>query len=149
MEVLHRKDLVEVLLERARTDAPLLGICLGMELLADSSEEFGQTPGLGLIPGQIRPLKDLRWHIGWNSIESTGVDALFQKSDGEFFYFNHSFAYEGPAEFVAAVSRAGGPMVAAVRRQRVVGVQFHPEKSQQAGRRLLSGLIDGLCGQET
>ena len=144
MAALHAYDLVEYLREQSRKRRPILGICLGMQLLADCSSELEQTPGLGLIPGMVSTLDAPRWHIGWNAVELTRPDDLFQPSDGECFYFNHSFGFEGPSEFVACVTRPGRPIVAAIRRDCVVGLQFHPEKSQFAGRRLLARLVDGL-----
>ncbi len=145
MSALRAEGMSEFLQEKARERRPILGICLGMQLLADCSDEMGQTLGLGLIPGVVTSLKAPQWHIGWNTVEVTRNDDLFRPFDGECFYFNHSYGFEGPSEFVACVARPDGPVVAAVRRDRVVGLQFHPEKSQQAGRRLLARVIDGLC----
>lgn len=145
MKTLHETKLFDVIRARARADQPLLGICLGMQLLTDSSEELGQTAGLSLIPGQIKTLKEPRWHIGWNALEATGADESFRRVDRDSFYFNHSYAFDGPSDFVVATARADSPIVAAIRRGKVVGVQFHPEKSQDAGRRFLGGLVDDLC----
>jgi imidazole glycerol phosphate synthase glutamine amidotransferase subunit len=150
MEALHRHRLVEVIQAQARRGQPLVGICLGMQLLANSSSEHRYTTGLGLIPGQVQPLTAARWHIGWNRVEVVGDDALLQPSDGQALYFNHSYVFHAPAEYTVAVSRlgqgggAGDAFTAAVRRGNIVGLQFHPEKSQIAGRELLKNLIEGL-----
>ena len=144
MERLHALDLVNYLQRAAQLERPLVGICLGMQLLADSSTEMGLTPGLGLIPGAVEAIGDPRWHIGWNSLEVTPGNSTLKLSDGEVMYFNHSFTYRGHEEFVAArcrVNEGGMPLVAAIVRGSVVGLQFHPEKSQGAGLDLLARLI--------
>ena len=90
MDALHRHDLVEYLKLQAREGMPIVGLCLGMQLLADASVEHGVTAGLGLIPGQVLPFNQARWHIGWNTIEVVGDDPIFRPSDGKSMYFNHS-----------------------------------------------------------
>lgn len=145
MEALRNRGLVDYLKKKACTGTPIVGICLGMQLLADASSEYNVTPGLGLIPGEVKPIQDNGWHIGWNTIEVLNQHALLQPSDGQSVYFNHSFAFSTAPEFQVAVARAPDPIVAAVRRHNVVGLQFHPEKSQLAGRALLRNVIEGLC----
>lgn len=152
MEALHRHHLVDFIQGQARRGQPLVGICLGMQLLAHSSSEHRYTTGLGLIPGQVQPLTSARWHIGWNSVEVTPDDGLLRPSDGQALYFNHSYVFHAPAEYQVAVSRiaddaapgAGDAFTVAVRRGNIVGLQFHPEKSQLAGRDLLRNVIEGL-----
>ena len=117
--------------------------CLGMQLLADSSTELG-IPGLGLIPGSVEAIGEPRWHIGWNSLEVAEGQTLLQASDGEVMYFNHSYSFRGPDTFVAARTRlreGSEPLVAAIQRGTVWGLQFHPEKSQGPGLELLARLI--------
>ena len=133
---------------------PLLGVCVGMQLLADSSTEGaadGQSvKGLGFIPGQVRHLREfgstLRVpHVGWNSITRTRTDDhLFHGiPNGTDFYFVHSYAFAPRDEVdVLAVANYGVPFAAAVQRGRVWGAQFHPEKSSRAGFRLLKNFID-------
>lgn len=145
MEALLARSLDQYLLEQVHRNRPLLGICLGMQLLADASHEDGLTPGLGLIPGEVIGLPLPHWHIGWNTIERIRADPLFEPSEGQAFYFNHSYAYQGPVEFQVCSSCAGDAFASVIRRDLVVGVQFHPEKSQGAGRALLRRLIGGLC----
>lgn len=133
----------------------LLGVCVGMQLLADSSTEGsteGQdTPGLGFVPGQVRHLRSFGCtlrvpHVGWNGITRTRTDDhLFDDiPDGTDFYFVHSFAFapEDPADVLATTDH-GVPVTAAVRRGHVWGTQFHPEKSSRAGFRLLKNFIEG------
>lgn len=145
MAALNALGLPDYLREQARRQRPVVGICLGMQLLADASHENDLTAGLSLIPGEVIPLTTPRWHIGWNTIEQVRPDPLFQPSDGQSFYFNHSYAYSGPDEFQICRSQQGRPFPAVIRRGNVVGLQFHPEKSQAAGRLLLRQLIEGLC----
>jgi imidazole glycerol phosphate synthase glutamine amidotransferase subunit len=146
MSALHARSLVEFLREQASSGKPLIGLCLGMQLLADESLEYGATAGLGLIPGTVRPLGGIGWHIGWNSMETDQSDRLMAPSDGESFYFNHSFVFDVPAAYQRAITRVqGSSFTVAVRRSNVVGLQFHPEKSQAAGKKLLSRLVEGLC----
>ena len=126
---------------------PLLGICLGMQLLFDKSLEFGEHAGLGLVPGCVVPIKgavpaDLKIpHIGWNGLifpKSREKHALFQYvNEGDCVYFVHSYyAADCAASTIAAVEY-GAALTAAVARDNVVGVQFHPEKSGQVGLNIL------------
>lgn len=145
MESLHRHNLADYLKGRARVGQPIVGLCLGMQLLADASREHGLTSGLGLIPGTVEPFRQGRWHIGWNAIEVVGDDPVFRASDRQSMYFNHSYVFEAPPEYQAAVARLETPFPVAVRRANLVGLQFHPEKSQDAGRTLLRDVVEGLC----
>jgi glutamine amidotransferase len=144
MKAIVARGLNTYLKEQVRQQRPLLGICLGMQLLATEGYENGFAAGLDLIPGKVIPIQMPRWHIGWNSILVTGTDPLIAASDGETFYFNHSFLFDTSLEYVGAIARHGQPINAVVRRGHVVGVQFHPEKSQLAGKRILRNLIEGL-----
>jgi glutamine amidotransferase len=145
MEALHDCNLVGYLQQHARKGSPIIGICLGMQLLADGSDEHRFTAGLGLIPGRVTALAGEHWHIGWNTIEVLHRDALLQPSDGQSVYFNHSYVFDPPPEYRVGVARLSAPFTIAVRRERIVGLQFHPEKSQSVGRQLLSNVIEGLC----
>lgn len=126
---------------------PLLGICLGMQLLFESSTEQGGDTGLGLIEGEVTGLETggLRLpHIGWETITITGdAGGLADDSaDGEAFYFNHSFAVRPRNDAdIVATARWGEEFPCIVRRGNVYGAQFHPEKSGPAGLRLLSGFV--------
>ena len=145
MAALERHGLANFLREEVRTGRPLVGLCLGMQLLADESLEHGTTAGLGVIPGRVVPLADARWHIGWNSIEVLRNDPLLGPSDGLSVYFNHAYEFLAPTQYRVCVSRLDRPVVAGVRRGKVVGLQFHPEKSQAAGRAMLRNLVEGLA----
>lgn len=137
--------LVPVIREEAEKK-PLLGICLGMQLLFDRSFEYGEHPGLGLVPGQVvdlrRDLTDPTLkvpHMGWNSLQILQDDPLFRYvRDGEYVYYVHSFYARNCTESTLAVSQYGNVAVTGVVRSgNVWGTQFHPEKSGDAGLRLL------------
>jgi len=145
MEALNSFHLVRYLQQQAKKGKPIVGICLGMQLLAEASNEFSYTTGLGLIPGKVSALVPERWHIGWNTIEVLHRDMLLKPSDGMSFYFNHSYVFEPPVEYQSALARLGAPFTVAVRRDNIVGLQFHPEKSQSEGQQLLRNVIEGLC----
>lgn len=132
------------LTQQAALNKPILGLCLGMQLMTESSEEDGMTEGLGLIPGRIVSLGSKRWHIGWNTLECTSQSPMFKHAKGETYYFNHSFCYEGPEEFQMCTANFGTSFAAIIQRNKTVGIQFHPEKSQNAGHRLLKQMIEGL-----
>lgn len=148
MVALHELGLVQFIQNQARSNKPIVGICLGMQLLAESSTEIVFTSGLSLIPGKVESLGNKRWHIGWNSIEVMENESMLMKYDGQTLYFNHSFIFLAPREHQMAVARLDpllSPITIAVRRNNVVGLQFHPEKSQATGRQLLANVIEELC----
>lgn len=144
MKALYEQDLVVYIQEQARLQRPIIGICLGMQLLASASYEHEYTVGLDLIPGEIIAFDNHDVHIGWNTLECMQNDSLISQSDGQSFYFNHSFYYQGSKEYQIAVARHPSVFAAAIRRGCVAGLQFHPEKSQVAGKVLLKNLIMGL-----
>lgn len=129
---------------------PLLGICLGMQLLFDSSAEYGKWDGLGYLKGTVQPLRDdlpceLKVpHIGWNALmKLREEDPLLRYThEGEHFYYVHSYYAKGCGESLLAVSEYGVSVPGVVRRNNVCGTQFHPEKSGPAGLRLLKAFAD-------
>ena len=150
MDKLTATGLVPVLKEETK-HTPLLGICLGMQLLFDKSYEFGEHEGLGLIPGQVCPLtEDLTDpalkvpHIGWNALDITRPDdPLFRYvQNGEYVYYVHSFYAKDCAASTLATSEYSIPVTGAVRRGLVYGTQFHPEKSGDTGLRLLKAFAE-------
>jgi glutamine amidotransferase len=131
----------ELLIERAAAGVPLLGICLGMQLLATVGLEDGEWDGLGLVPGTCEKLPGgvKVPHIGWNTVDYPRPSALFEDiAEGSAFYFVHSY-HVVPADTSAVIGRTvhGVPFAAAVQAANVFGVQFHPEKSSDTGLRLL------------
>ena len=150
MAKLNATGLVPVLRRQAEKK-PVLGICLGMQLLFETGFEYGEHPGLAFLPGTVEALKpDLNDpalkvpHMGWNSLHIVKDDPLFREfSDGEYVYYVHSFYAKNCRESTLAVSEYGGVAVpGAVRRGNVWGVQFHPEKSGDAGLRLLKAFSE-------
>lgn len=149
MEALSARDgLVEAMTEAVRRrGAPFLGVCVGMQLLATRGLEFGATPGLDWIAGEVAPLAPndpaaKTPHMGWNTVHAQAPHALIREA-GEDMYFTHSYAFtpDDPADVVAGVDH-GGRFAAAVARGNVAGVQFHPEKSQAAGLALIGRFLD-------
>lgn len=125
---------------------PFLGICVGMQLLAGRGEEFGGSDGLGWIPGAVVPLthsSEFRTpHMGWNAVVSTAPHPVFDGLDGKAFYFAHSFHFECENDaHLFGVTDHGRPVAALIGRDNLLGVQFHPEKSQSAGLALLSQFL--------
>ncbi len=148
MDNLKRLGLIDYLHEASQQQRGIIGICLGMQLLTDRSYEHGMTSGLGMIPGETVALTQGQWHIGWNNLEVKSNQPLLMPCDGEVMYFNHSFCYSGPSEMISSISRLepdGDAIVAAIHRDHLIGLQFHPEKSQQPGLRLLDLTIRSLC----
>jgi imidazole glycerol-phosphate synthase subunit HisH len=126
---------------------PVMGICLGMQLLLDGSEEGGGT-GLGLIPGTVRRLRAGRVpQMGWNTADAPGGDPLFAGLEGQRYYFAHSYVADpaDPAAAVAVTRYEGDAFPAALRLGPVLGTQFHPEKSGSAGLRLLRNFLGGVA----
>ena len=127
--------------------APFLGVCVGMQLMADRGLEFGETAGLGWIAGEVRPLQPsdpaLRVpHMGWNTVEPQRPHPLFAGAEDQAMYFANSFSFHAAEpERVLAVSDHGGAFTAAVAKDNMAGVQFHPEKSQDAGIGLLARFL--------
>ena len=145
MQRLNSQGMAEYLRHAACLGRPIIGICLGMQLLFDQSDEIETTAGLGLIPGEIKQIKGVDWHIGWNSIRLTSQLSLLSSLENASMYFNHSHSYQGSQSYVVAesfLSPNKDSIPAIVAKGNVIGIQFHPEKSQRAGARLLSFLID-------
>ena len=151
MGALQAQDgLVDAMTEAVMVGSkPFLGICVGMQLLATRGLEFGETPGLDWIQGHVRKLEPADHalkipHMGWNALQSEQPHALLAHApDGAHVYFTHSFGLE-PRDKADAIAwtQHGEPIVAAVARGNIAGVQFHPEKSQAVGLRLLGDFLE-------
>ncbi|HUO22820.1 MAG TPA: imidazole glycerol phosphate synthase subunit HisH [Caulobacteraceae bacterium] len=148
--LLHARDgLVEAMSEAVQTrGAPFLGVCVGMQLLATRGLEFGETPGLDWIPGEVRKITPTDHalkvpHMGWNALAPGRDHAIVDGAASGHMYFTHSYALHAadPSDVIAWTDH-GGPIVAAVARGNVAGVQFHPEKSQARGLRLLGDFLE-------
>ncbi|MBU0556159.1 MAG: imidazole glycerol phosphate synthase subunit HisH [Alphaproteobacteria bacterium] len=124
---------------------PFLGICVGMQLLADAGEEFGRHEGLGWIPGTVRHIERADPaikipHMGWNDVVAARAHPLIEPGEA---YFLHSYHFEAAdAAHVVATTDHGGPLVAAVGKDNILGVQFHPEKSQAYGLATLARFLE-------
>ena len=140
---LRADGLDEAVKSVAKKGTPLLGICLGMQLLFDASEEYGYHAGLGLLPGCVRriPVPDESYkipQIGWNSLHIVREHPLFANTnEGDFVYFVHSFHAEDCGEALLATTDYGTTVTAAAARDNVCGTQFHPEKSGEVGLSIL------------
>ena len=138
---LARHGLDEALRERVAAGRPVAGICVGLQLLFEESEEGGR--GLGLLAGTVERVRAPRVpHMGWNTLETSRPSAVLDGAEGADVYFAHSYAVEpeDDAVTVATVDH-GGPLVAAVESGPLAGVQFHPERSGPAGGRILENLL--------
>jgi glutamine amidotransferase len=128
---------------------PILGICVGMQLMADTSEENGVHAGLGWIPGRVVKL-DLPTpyavpHVGWNDLRVNQASPLFSRTDRDpHFYFDHSYHYQCDPQFVVATCDYPLPVTAAIAHHNIHGVQFHPEKSQTNGLKLFRGFFNAV-----
>ena len=150
MENLRRQRLDDVIREAVSRGKPLLGLCLGLQLLFTESEEFGRHDGLNLIPGKVLKFQEpgLRVpHVGWNQIEGTQPDSLLQGiPEGSYFYFVHSYYVEPErGEDILRWTNYGRSFCSIACRGKVWGAQFHPEKSQDAGKKLLRNFLSVGC----
>jgi glutamine amidotransferase len=138
---LARTGLDAALRDRASAGSPIAGICVGLQLLFEESEEGGA--GLGLLRGPVRRLRAHRVpHMGWNALESVRSSPLLEGAVGKDVYFAHSFAVEPDDRgVVVATVEHDGPIVAAVETHALVGLQFHPERSGPVGARILENLL--------
>ena len=153
MAGLEKLGLIEPIRQKAAAGTPLLGICLGMQLLFEKSYEYGEHTGLGLIPGEVCPLADdlknpsLKVpHIGWNRLDivpGRENDPLFKYTKpGEYVYYVHSFYAKNCAANTLAASEYSIPVTGAVKNGLVYGTQFHPEKSGDTGLRMLRAFAE-------
>ena len=148
MAKLRASGMEEALRAAAAKGTPILGICLGMQLLFDKSYEYGEHAGLAMISGEVREIPvsaDLKLpHMGWNALSFGGrKHSLFRYlEEGDYVYFVHSYAAVGCDPFVIARAEYGGPVTAAVAKGNVMGCQFHPEKSGNVGLRILKAFCE-------
>ncbi|GAX06765.1 imidazole glycerol phosphate synthase, glutamine amidotransferase subunit [Secundilactobacillus pentosiphilus] len=141
VEALKARELIPVLKDAAQSGMPILGICLGMQLLFDRSFEFGETAGLGLIPGEVVAIPENLGvkvpHMGWDQNQVTQSDPIADGFDQQATYFVHSYYVKTKPQYILAENDYGIKMPSIVRNQNVIGMQFHPEKSGRIG---LNGL---------
>jgi glutamine amidotransferase len=156
MDNLRRFELVDVVRRVVERGTPFLGICLGLQLLFEESEEFGPVAGLGLLPGRVVRFRDrddpeVRIpHMGWNQIQrQQPVAALDGVDDGAFVYFVHSYVVEPrDASIIATTTDYGGEFVSSISAGNVYACQFHPEKSQAVGLGILRNFGARVAGDD-
>lgn len=152
VDALARGDLGAMLIEHVASGRPLLGICLGFQLLFDSSEESGGRPGLALLAGKVTridPAAGKVPHMGWNQLHITRKSPLVQGiEEGSHVYFVHSYAARARTADVVATCDYGGPVAAICEQSNVMGTQFHPEKSGRDGLRLYENFVT-MCAPAT
>lgn len=146
---LYESGLGDVLINEAQKGKPIMGICLGMQLLFDKSYEYGEYKGLGLIHGNIKPISDVIPnnlkipHIGWNELSFKKESPINKYiNDGDFVYFVHSFYAADCDEYIVATAEYGVPLTATVQNKNVFGCQFHPEKSGETGLKILRAFTE-------
>ena len=141
MKQLENIGFLEVL---CRNTKPILGICLGMQILSTLGFEYGETKGLGLIHAEARPmLIDAKVpHVGFNTIEVTQANDVLNGLEKEEFYFMHSFEVVNYTDIISLTQYEGHKFVSSIQKDNIYGVQFHPEKSREAGIQLLKNFID-------
>lgn len=148
-EKLKNSGLDEVVKAEVKKGKPLMGICLGMQMLFERSFEYGEHQGLGLLKGDVVPMKgyideSLKIpHIGWNALHFVKENPLFRYcKEGDFVYFVHSYFADRCADSVIATAEYGKPLTAAVAKDNVFGCQFHPEKSGEVGLKILKAFCE-------
>ena len=147
---LRDSGMADLVKEQAAAGKPIMGICLGMQLLFDKSYEYGEHQGLSLIPGAVKPIADAIPtgykvpHIGWNALTFVGEKSQLFKyvNEGDCVYFVHSYYATDCAGAVTATAAYGAPLTAAVERGNVYGCQFHPEKSGKVGLSILKAFCE-------
>jgi glutamine amidotransferase len=150
MAEIEGRGLVPLLREAVAAGTPLIGICIGMQLLFEESEEHGRHRGLGFLPGRVRRFDDSLTvpHMGWNSLRARRAHPLLDGvADGAHVYFVHSYYCEAPEDVVIATSDYGRDFAAIVGRGSVLGLQFHPEKSQAVGQKLVANFVAGVAAR--
>ena len=147
MKKIESFGLKEILQKSVLIDKkPILGICLGMQIMAKSGQECGLSDGLGFFDAKVKLMDIARYplpHVGFNSIEVLKKEPLFTKIDSDtHFYFDHSFEMECYEDIISSISLYEKEIVASVQKENIFATQFHPEKSQDAGLKLLRGFLN-------
>lgn len=143
MKSLKKSGIDKFIIQWSNNNKPLVGICLGMQLLCSKSTEFCETKGLNLIPGDIIPISNNKWHIGWNSLSFLN-GSIKGISENDKFYFNHSYKYAGKNNYTITETKFENHFASIIQKNKTVGIQFHPEKSQFSGKKLIHTIFNNL-----
>lgn len=148
-EKLFASGLAQPLTAQAKNGKPILGICLGMQLLFTKSYEFGEFYGLNLIQGAVKPISNVITHnlkipqVGWNSLDFVNPSPIYSRTPNEsYVYFVHSYSAFCEEKFITATTNYGAPLTASVQKGNIFGVQFHPEKSGSTGLNILRSFCE-------
>lgn len=142
MRNLQKMKLISFIQEWVSEKKFLLGICLGMQLLCENSYEINLTKGLGVIPGNVTPLKNSNFNIGWSKLTVINKNSIFKNFNEDFFYFNHKFEYSGPDKFQISKTYNKNPIASILVKNNSYGFQFHPEKSQISGVKIMKYILE-------
>jgi glutamine amidotransferase len=143
IKAMHKLDLVNFISDFKDSGKTVVGICLGMQLLFSSSDEGESIAGLGFLPGKIKKVQSIPTHIGWNKINVVKKRTIFKKFHDQHFYFNHGYYYSGKSAITHCAANIGKKDIPSiVKKSNVIGMQFHPEKSQRNGESLLKTIVE-------
>ena len=140
-----RKSGLDKFLKKIHKKKPILGICLGMQLFANIGYEKGKNKGLGIIPGKVEIIKEGKFNIGWKILNSNNKDSNLNRFSNKYFYFNHGYKFKTLEKYIymkTSIKNKNIPTV--IRKKNILGVQFHPEKSQLNGKVFLKTIIENL-----
>ena len=142
IKYLEKQKLKIPLVNAIKRGKKVLGICLGMQILAESSDELYFSKGLKVIPGKIKKIIKENFNIGWSSINLRKYNKIFSIFNKKEFYFNHQFKYSGPEKYIISIVGSKEAIPSVIIHKNVIGVQFHPEKSQSNGLKFLTQVVD-------
>jgi len=144
MKNIKKENLDRVIQDESKINKPIIGICIGMQIMGTRSYELGKTEGLKLIPGDIVPLNNNMFNIGWNNIIKTRKASEIWFSNEDAFFFNHSFKFDCNQKYIISETNDKYKIPSIIKNKNVIGIQFHPEKSQTSGKNFFSNLIPEL-----
>tara|TARA_B100000575_G_scaffold59744_1_gene45277 strand:- start:143 stop:751 length:609 start_codon:yes stop_codon:yes gene_type:complete len=145
---LIKSGLDSFIIQQSKINKPIIGICLGMQLLCSNSTEGGINKGLGIIPGKIKRMSNSKFHIGWNSIQLKNKNHFLKRFNNHEFFFNHGYQFVGNQKYVIAETEFEKSFPTIIKKNNTIGFQFHPEKSQKAGIQLLKKTIKSISNIE-
>ncbi|MBL6654569.1 MAG: imidazole glycerol phosphate synthase subunit HisH [Flavobacteriaceae bacterium] len=145
---LKKSGLDSFIIKQSKINKPIIGICLGMQLLCSNSTEGGINKGLGIIPGKIKRMSNSKFHIGWNSIQLKNKNHFLKRFNNHEFFFNHGYQFAGNQKYVIAETEFEKSFPTIIKKNNTIGFQFHPEKSQKAGIQLLKKTIKSISNIE-